>query len=1180
MADDINLPNLVSHLQVNLGNTNGVIADATRQGSSVGAALGQSMQRTLAAAVDDIPDIEINGDSTDLDRDLARVRRDLQRLSEQRIGVDISIEDALRQMERLEPHLERLQRSHPSVNVTAAVGGALADLEELRLAAREVDDTDVDIDVDVDTDDVDRRFDGVRRSLSRITGMIGGLGKLAVPFVAASAAVGTLVPLVAGLATVLAQIAPAAAVAVSGLLAVKLATGTIKLAMVGVEDAVTAALDPSDPEAYAEALKKLSPNARSFVGEIRKAQPALDKIRKTVQDKVFAGLDTQLRSTAKAALPELRAALNSTAYTLNGMAKGVFAAARSLARDGTLGAALDGATTGLAEFRRAPGQIVTALGQIGAAAAPAFARLSAAGGSALDRLSEKLTGAFESGGMERAIEQAIGLFAQLGRVMGNVGGILKNVFGGLTSDGQGLFSTLETITASLRKATASAGFQRALAALSQTMGVVASTVGPLLGQALAVLGPVIEALAPPAQELVRVLGGALSKILTALGPVLSSAASAVGSLVVALLPLVEVGGQLIAAVLPALVPLFTSLGQIFAELAPTIQALADNLAAQLVPLLASLGPVLEAILPQFVNLASEVLPQITNVLVQLTPSLTQLGLAFAELAVALAPIIGQLIMFAAVFLSQVLPAIQPVIDIVLRFATGALMTLAKFITDYAVPALQTIAALLNGDFTGAMRGAATMTTNLQRDSSTAFTNMKANAVRAVGAMVTEIPAAGKRMAAGFVAQIQTMILQTGARIAELPGRIRGALPSPSSILSNAGRLIMQGLINGITSMIPSLSGVLNGITAKIPDWKGPKRKDAALLTPAGKSIIKGLVAGIDASTASLRSKLTSITNLIERAISVNAGNKHKVSGLGSLLKRVGRDNKLLDGLARSRDIIATRLKDAQKKLDDAVKARAKAAADIRDGILSDANITTGNPLVNSVAAITIGLQQAAAKAKTFAANLAALKKAGLRSDLLGDIASAGVDGGAATAAALAKATPAELARINALQAQLAATATSTGAGVAGALYDSGVKAAQGLVDGLKSRQGAIEKQMAKIATAMVKAIKKALDMHSPSRKLRAVAQLAMAGMPQGFEAMRAKVVRSAASVAGAAVTAAQTVASVRPSVPAPGALSAAYAGTQGRAGDTYNIAMHGTRATPEELVHELSWRGLVAGRKG
>ncbi|MEV6313359.1 hypothetical protein AB0M10_32820 [Streptomyces sp. NPDC051840] len=1179
MADDINLPNLISHLQVNLGDTNGVVADATRQGSSVGAALGQSMRRTLLTAVDDIPEVELDADSSDLDRDLDRVRRELQQLSEQRIGVDISIEDALRQMARLEPHLERLQQSHPSVDVSASVGRALADLREMREAAQQVDDTDVDIDVDVDTDDLDRRFAGVRQSLTRITGLIGGLSRLAVPFVAASAAVGTLLPLVAGLATALANVAPAAAVAVSGLLAVKLATGTVKLAMVGVEDAITAALDPSDAEAYAEALKKLSPNARSFVGEIRKAAPALDKIRKTVQDKVFDGLDKQLRATAKVALPELRTALTSTATTLNRMAVGVFTAARGLAKDGTLGTALRGATAGLAEFRRAPGQVVTALGQIAAAAAPAFARLSAAGAGALDRLSEKLTASFESGGMEDAIETAIDLFAQLGRVMGNVGGILRNVFGGLTSSGNGLFSTLETITGSLREATASAGFQRALAALSQTMSVVAKTVGPLLGQALAVLGPVIEALAPPAQELVRVLGSALSKILTALGPVLSSAATAVGALVVALLPLVEVAGDLVVAVLPALVPLFTSLGQIFAELAPTIQALADNLAAQLVPLLGSLGPILEAILPQFVNLAAEVLPQITNVLVQLTPSLTELGLAFAELAVALAPIIAQLVMFAAVFLSQVLPAIQPVIDIVLQFATGALMTLANFITQYAVPALQTIAALLSGDFTGAMRGAATMTTNLQRDSSTAFTNMKANAVRAVGSMVTEIPAAGKRVAAGFVAQIQTMVIQTGSRVAELPGRIRAAIPSPSAVLSATGRMIMQGLISGITSMIPSLSGTLNSITSKIPDWKGPKRKDAALLTPAGKSIIKGLIAGIDATTASLKSKLTSITNTIERAININKGNRKKVSGLGSLLSRVERDNKALQGLAKSRDKLAARLKDAQKRLDDAISARTKAAAGIRDGILGEANITTGNNLVNSVSAITVGLQQAVAKAKAFGANLAALKKAGLRSDLLGDIAEAGVDGGAATAAALAKATPAELARINALQAQLASAATSTGNSVAGALYDSGVKAAQGLVDGLKKQQGAIEKQMTNIATAMVKAIKKALDMHSPSRKLRAVGSMAMAGMPQGFEDMRAKVVRSASSVAGAAVNAASAIASVSPSIPAPGALSSAYAGAQG-GGDTYHTwNLHGSDATPDGILHALSWDALV-GRRG
>ncbi|MGP3752208.1 hypothetical protein [Streptomyces sp. IBSNAI001] len=1014
--------------------------------------------------------------------------------------------------------------------------------------------------------------------LARVGSMIGGLARLAVPFAAAGAAVGSLVPLVGGLAAALAQMAPAAAVAVSGLIAMQLAAGTFKLAMTGVGDAVKAALDPSDPEAYAEALKKLSPNARSFVQEIRKASPALDKIRKTVQDKVFSGLDTQLRSTAKAALPALRTALNSTATTLNQMGKGVFTAARNLAKDGTLGTALKGATDGLAEFRKAPGQVVTALGQIGAAAAPAFKRLSAAGAGALDRLSAKLTAAFESGAMEKAIDTAIDLFAQLGRVVGNIGGILKNVFGGLTSSGQGLFSTLETITASLREATGTDGFRRALAALSQTMGVVAKTVGPLLGQALAVLGPVIEKLAPPAQQLVKVLGSALSKILTALGPVLSSAASAVGSLVVALLPLVEVGGELIAAVLPALVPLFDSLAAIFVEMAPTIQALADNLAAQLVPLLAALTPILEEILPPFVQLAAEIFPQLTKILVELAPELLECSESLASIAVEVAPLVGKLLELAAVMLSQVLPAVGPIIVGAVRILAAILSALADIVERYVMPAIRAVAALLQGDFSGAAKHAGVIVANFKEDALRALSALVAQAgpllVQFAGAMGRHAQEAGQRL----LSAVGTKITDTIRYIQGMPARIAGSLPSAGSILQGAGRAIMQGLINGITSMIPSLSGTLNSITSMIPDWKGPKKKDASLLTPAGKSIIKGLIAGIDASTASLKSKLTSITNTIARAIDINKGNRKKVGGLSSLLTRVEKDNKKLVGLAKSRDKVAAALKTAQKKLDDAIATRAKKAADIRDGILGDANITSGNTLVNSVAAITVGLQQAVAKAKAFGANLAELKKSGLRADLLGDIAEAGVDGGAATAAALAKATPAELAKINALQAQLTTAATSTGTSVAGALYDSGVKAAQGLVDGLKKQQKNIEKQMTSIANAMVKAIKKALKIKSPSRVFMGLGEMTGAGLREGMLRSRTAVAAASSSMAAAAVGAADVASRAMANVPAPGQLSASYAGTQG-GGDTHNVFnLYQTEATPEGILRAQSWAGLVRGR--
>lgn len=960
-------------------------------------------------------------------------------------------------------------------------------------------------------------------------GLGGGLALLPGRFAAIGTAAAGAIPSVTSLIASLAQMAPAAAVGATGLLTLITTAAALKIGTMGVGDALKNAFDPENAEKYAEALKKLTPNAREFVTALKAMGPQFTAVRKAVQERLFEGLGKQITAAGKVALPVLKKGLTDAAGALNSMGSGVLSAAKGLASNGQLGMAVAGANKGLSNLTKIPGQFVTGLTQIAVAASPAFDRITKAAGGAATRVAARISKSLESGAMTKAIDQAISLVGQLFDVLGNIATVLKNVFAPAAAAGGNFLTILQDITGELAKSTGTEGVQSALRALFDTMALIGKTAAPLVGQALQILGPVIEALAPPAQELVRVLGDALSRILTALGPVLSSAAAAVGSLVVALLPLVEVGGQLIAAVLPALVPLFTSLGQIFAELAPVIQALADNLAAQLVPLLASLGPVLEAILPQFVNLASEVLPQITNILVQLTPSLTQLGLAFAELAVALAPIIGQLVMFAAVFLSQVLPAVQPVIDIVLRFATGALMTLAKFITDYAVPALQTIAALLNGDFTGAMRGAATMTTNLQRDSGTAFTNMKATAVRVVGGMVTEIPAAGKRMASGFVAQIQTMILQTGSRIAELPGRIRGALPSPSSILNGAGRQIMQGLISGITSMIPSLSGVLNGITAKIPDWKGPAKRDGRILTPAGRLLISGFIAGIDQSTARLRSRLEAITKALPSSVG---------RGIGKTLKKATNQ---LAKLVKQRDDVIAQLAKAEKKLADLVKARDAAAKSVREGILDGANITqqTGEG-PTTIASITQQLQNSLAAAKKFGALLALLKKRGLSADLLQQLGEAGVEQGTAAAKALSGASNAQLKQLNKLQSDLSATASKTGNTVADAMYSAGIQSAKGLVAGLKKEKKSIEQVMIDIAKGMQKAIKKALGIHSPAKKMVSVGVNTVRGILLGTDREKPRLDTAMRSL----VTA--------PSVPVvPGTLAAASAGGARFEGDLY-----------------------------
>jgi phage-related protein len=99
-------------------------------------------------------------------------------------------------------------------------------------------------------------------------------------------------------------------------------------------------------------------------------------------------------------------------------------------------------------------------------------------------------------------------------------------------------------------------------------------------------------------------------------------------------------------------------------------------------------------------------------------------------------------------------------------------------------------------------------------------------------------------------------------VSGLPGRIVGAVGNMGGVLVNAGRQVIQGLINGVTGMIGSLRAKFTSITNMIPDWKGPMSKDKTLLTKTGEAIMGGLIKGIDNETGALKGTLNGVTDLI------------------------------------------------------------------------------------------------------------------------------------------------------------------------------------------------------------------------------------------------------------------------------------------------------------------------------
>jgi phage-related protein len=400
----------------------------------------------------------------------------------------------------------------------------------------------------------------------------------------------------------------------------------------------------------ASALDKLSPNARAFVLQVIALRGAWTALQQDVQNRLFENLASTLKSTATQVLPVLRTGLVGTAGDLNLMALGVMTAAAQLASNGTFGRAMASANTGLHNLAGIPGQVVTALFQLGVAAGPAFDRLTAAAARGATSISERLDAAFKDGRLQAAIDQAVALIHQMGVIAGNVGHILGSIFGAANQSGAGFLNTLTVVTGALAKAFADPVVQAGLHSLFQTMSLVGQVAGPLLIQVLKMIAPVITALAPPVQQVVTLLGGSLSHIITALGPVLLIAAKGVGQLLVALAPLLDV--------VPILLP---PLGDLIAALAAGLVPIAQALQPVLGAVATAIGQLLEAVAP--------LLPVVGQMIASLGPILTPIvqviGHAFADLAPILADLGRRLLPPFAKIVSTAADAflqLQPVLD--------------------------------------------------------------------------------------------------------------------------------------------------------------------------------------------------------------------------------------------------------------------------------------------------------------------------------------------------------------------------------------------------------------------------------------------------------------------------------------------------------------------------------------
>ncbi|MFE0651335.1 hypothetical protein ACFVZH_22380 [Streptomyces sp. NPDC059534] len=354
----------------------------------------------------------------------------------------------------------------------------------------------------------------------------------------------------------------------------------------------------------------------------------------------------------------------------------------------------------------------------------------------------------------------------------------------------------------------------------------------------------------------------------------------------------------------------------------------------------------------------------------------------------------------------------------------------------------------------------------------------------------------------------------------LPGRIGAAVGSLKTLLIDKGRDVVRGLAAGIESMGGWIKDkVMSFARSVIP---GPIAKALGISSPSkvtkaqGQWIARGLVVGLTGSAKQVQAAALRLADIVRD--SMKPGKRRSAA-----LTRISQDTAQLMRFATLEVAVAAKLKAANKRLQDQIKARNELASSVRQGVLDAANITQSQDAGGTTAtSIWANLNVQLQKAQRFAAQLATLRKKGVRADLIAQIAQAGVEQGAAAAAALAAASKGEISQINTTQAKLVAAATQAGNTAGDAMYGAGIQAAKGLVKGLQAQQSAIERQMLVIAKGMQTAIKRALGIRSPSRVMAALGQFIPAGLVRGINAGRSAVDASMASLVTPPSTAAQS----------------------------------------------------------
>ena len=594
------------------------------------------------------------------------------------------------------------------------------------------------------------------------------------------------------------------------------AMATLKVATSGFGEAMK---NLGDPEAFAEALKELSPNAQATAKAVRDLVPQWDKLTDAVQDAAFAGVSGQVRDLGGKYIPVLRAGMTAIATGFNRAALDVGAflgEARQVRTVESIMGSSAVATGNLAATARPLISIFLDLSEVGSRL---FAEMTGGAGAATQRLADMVAAARESGALERFMRGGIEVLRQLWTVARNVGTVLVNIFRAASPNGEAFLSTLVQLTGQMAAWAQSAQGQEQIAAVFSLLAQVAGHLGSVLPLVASVVGTLASAFASLPAPVQSVVAGVLAWI-TVIG--------------------------LVGARLAPLIMGLTTLGGKFLT-AATTQGTATN------RMLAAMGRFAGAVAAWIANAVRMAVTTAVQFAVMAARSVASLVVMAVQVGAQFAAMAARAVASMAVTAAQVVAqwAVMAAGAMARAVIMAASWVVAMGPIGWVIAAVVGLVALIVANWDTVVSWTQSAWSAVSEWVSTAW-QWCVETVQSAGRSIVEFVTNAWNSARDAVHNGVSSVV---AFVRSLPGRILDALGNLGSLLVDSGRALLQGLWDGISGAVGWLKGKVSGVLSSIrnlfpfsPAKEGPF-SGSGYTTFSGRALITDFAQAIAADGA-------------------------------------------------------------------------------------------------------------------------------------------------------------------------------------------------------------------------------------------------------------------------------------------------------------------------------------------